>query len=650
MAAKHLVLSCFLITVVWHASAWSAGQRPFVVRDAVEMAYFGNVFTSTLTRPFDDGAVAPDSRFAIKITHRGLLPEGVTEGTIWLFDVNQVIGSIEDADAPTPAPVALVRMSAAANGYSTDFTNRGNILLHPKWSADGKSVYFLGRDGRENRRLFKVDVDSQKLLALSPESKDVFAYSVAGPRAAFLAGRNIDAEGLWQTSGAGIDDVVVGTGTALMPLMFPNFVEYANVEPLTLDVWRVHGESAEPVNVEASGRPLQVTSKFDDADISISPDGKQAVVVVADFSKQNASSSTSTYRIIDLESGAFRDSSNLDATDLAWTPFMPGTRAEPEKLCLTVSESLNQPPVLIATKVDTGESRKLFDPNPQLADIELLPVSIMEWEDQHGRTIVGGLIKPAGFEVGRRYPLVIQTHGFDRNRFFRVGHSDTANAGRALASRGIVVLQVEEPSAWDDTPMNLVKSGLDVYVAAIDELASSGTIDAERVGISGYSFTGLTVATSITRAPKRFAAAVIANSDPLTMTGYYSYVDSPLQGLTESDIIGAAPIDDGLQVWFDKSPSMSTSSISAPVLMSATDPMHLLSLWDFYAALRYQKKAVELQYIRSGKHNIEKPLHKIAHQEMIVDWFDFWLNSHQDSDPGKADQYLRWREMRARPE
>ena len=645
MNAKYWIVFCLFLITVWHASVLSADLRPFTTRDAAEMAYFGNISNSSLARPYDDGTVSPDQRFAIKITHRGVLPEGVTEGTIWLFDVNNVISNIERGDEAPSAPVALVRMSAAINGYSNDFANRGNILLHPRWSDDGKSVFFLGRDGRENRRLYKVDVDSLKCVVLSPANKDVFAYSVSGPHVAFLAGRNIDANEVWQTAGAGIDDIVVGTGTALMPLLFPNFLEYANVEPLTLEVWRVQGESAKPVNVEASGEPLRVVVKFADADISISTDGRQAVAVIADSSEQENSSTGGTYRIIDLESANFRDSTNLKAAGLAWTPFAPRTRSESGRLRLTVSESLNQPPVLVATNTDTDESRTVFDPNPQMANILVLPVDVFEWEDQHGRTNVGGLIKPANFEVGRKYPLVIQTHGFDRNRFFRVGYSDTANAGRALASRDIVVLQVEEPSAWDETPINIEKAGLDVYVAAIDELVSSGIIDAERVGISGYSFTGLAVANSISRAPERFSAAVVANSDPLTMTGYYSYVDSPLHGVTERFLTGAPPIDDGLQVWIDKSPSMSTSSITAPVLVSVTDPMHLLSLWDFYAALRYQGKAVELHYIRSGKHNIVKPLHRIAHQEMIVDWFDFWLNGHEDGDPSKVDQYISWREM-----
>ena len=65
----------------------------------------------------------------------------------------------------------------------------------------------------------------------------------------------------------------------------------------------------------------------------------------------------------------------------------------------------------------------------------------------------------------------LQTHGFFPDRFFRGGYSDTANAGRALASRGIVVLQVEEPYPDVENPWReLPKSGIDAYLAAIDKL------------------------------------------------------------------------------------------------------------------------------------------------------------------------------------
>ncbi len=50
------------------------------------------------------------------------------------------------------------------------------------------------------------------------------------------------------------------------------------------------------------------------------------------------------------------------------------------------------------------------------------------------------------------------------------------------------------------------------------------------------------------------------------------------------------------------------------------------------APLRAQGKPVYLQYIRGGSHNLVKPLQVLAHDEMLVDWFEFWLNGHEASD------------------
>jgi dipeptidyl aminopeptidase/acylaminoacyl peptidase len=257
------------------------------------------------------------------------------------------------------------------------------------------------------------------------------------------------------------------------------------------------------------------------------------------------------------------------------------------------------------------------------------------------------LLKPPDYSSAKRYALIVQTHGFDQDRFFTAGYSLTSNAGRAFAGRDIVVLQVGEP--WSDslpTWRHGTEVGLDVYLAAIDQLAAEGVVDPKKVGITGYSYSGWLVATSITRAPDRFAAAEIANSDPVTLTGYYEYVDTPMAPFVANNFVGARPYGDGLKSWIERVPSLSTDRITAPVLFQAADPWHLIGIWDMYAAMRDQGKPVELQYMRSGQHNIRKPLQILAHEEILVDWFDFWLNGHEDSDAAKVAQYQRWRDLR----
>jgi dipeptidyl aminopeptidase/acylaminoacyl peptidase len=192
------------------------------------------------------------------------------------------------------------------------------------------------------------------------------------------------------------------------------------------------------------------------------------------------------------------------------------------------------------------------------------------------------------------------------------------------------------------TPEEATENGTKVYLAAIDRLVAEGLVDPKRVGITGYSRTALYVAKAITDAPDRFAAAVVANGDPGSLFGYYAYLEATDFDQWTATWAGADPFGDGLQQWIANAPGFRTERIQAPVLIAAGNPGELLPLWGLYAPLRKQGKPVELQYIRGGQHNFIKPLEILAHQELIVDWFDFWLNGHEDPDSGKLDQYRRW--------
>jgi len=611
-----ILISLSVLTAAPICAAADEEKRPFTVRDSIEMSYFGTVTESDPRHSLDDGAASPDGRYIVRMTHRGVIADGVTEGTIWIFDTKEVLHGIANPDTPVAAPDVLARMSAEINGYSGDFYERGNILFHLMWSDDSRYLYFVGRDGQENRQLFRANITSRIVEPLSLRNQDVMTYLLSGESVAYLAGPDVDVEIDWVSAGSDIPDIVVGTGTPLLPLLYPNFRGYAISNPIELEAWQTQGGDPEPIINSSTGEAVRITTSLTHVGSSASPDGTHQLLtddVLAD--------------------------TNWIATDRSRSTVEATVK-------ISISESLNQAPVVTATDSESGRSRVIFDPNPQLKNIAMADVRVYEWQDKHGRTVHGGLVLPPNYVPGENYSLVIQTHGFHRNRFFRLGFSETASAGRALAARGIVVLQVAEPRTDQDPRWaDLHKLGLDAYLSAIDELAADGIIDPAKVGITGYSETGLFTAASITEAPDRFAAASIANSDPLSITGYYSYVDSPLQGVTER-LFGAVPYGPSFQDWIQRSPNMSTDRIKAPVLIFAADPWHLLSLWDLYAALRYQGKPVELQYIRSGSHNLKKPAHKLAHQEMLVDWFDFWLNGNEEASAGKTEQYSRWREMK----
>src|SRR5260370_14893537 len=113
-------------------------------------------------------------------------------------------------------------------------------------------------------------------------------------------------------------------------------------------------------------------------------------------------------------------------------------KAESNGLEVTVKQGLNEPPLLVARIKQT--SRVIWDPNPQLKNIELGQASVYTWKDKEGRNWRGGLFKPSKYEEGRAYPLVIQTHGFTESRFIPSGIYPTAFAASELAAAAVRVM------------------------------------------------------------------------------------------------------------------------------------------------------------------------------------------------------------------
>jgi hypothetical protein len=78
-----------------------SGQRRFTVHDSVEMSQFT-----------DAGWFSPDGRYYATLTQRGVLPQGVSEATLWLFETSRIRTQVNQPSSAAPA--APVVLAAAA--------------------------------------------------------------------------------------------------------------------------------------------------------------------------------------------------------------------------------------------------------------------------------------------------------------------------------------------------------------------------------------------------------------------------------------------------------------------------------------------------------------------------------------------------------
>jgi len=336
-----------------------------------------------------------------------------------------------------------------------------------------------------------------------------------------------------------------------------------------------------------------------------------------------------------------------DGTWMASPDLAPAVGSE-RSLDVTIKQDLNSPPVLFATDPATKVGRVLWDPNPQLKEVEFGKVSTLEWKDETGRAWEGGLYKPRGYVSGHRYPLVVQTHGFQKHEFRPSGNWPTGFAAQQLSAAGFLVLQVPDCPMFEtpqEGPCNIAG-----YEAGATKLISVGMADPDRLGIIGFSRTCFSVMTQLTRGHLHFEAASITEGFIMGYMEYLQEVDygNDFDAHTVEAALGARkPFGQEIYKWISRSPEFNIHKVTTPLQIVATNNHYsLLELWEPYAALRFLKKPVDLIILQEGTHPLSNPGQIMASQQNTVDWFRFWLQDYEDPDPLQSDQYKRWREMR----
>lgn len=329
-----------------------------------------------------------------------------------------------------------------------------------------------------------------------------------------------------------------------------------------------------------------------------------------------------------------------------WEKVTGETRSDnrPE---IILEENMNSPPKLFAVESLTHEKTLLLDLNPQFTNLKFARVEEVSWNGADGRQVRGGLYFPLDYVPGKKYPLVIQTHGWDARKFWIDGPYTTAFAAQPLAAKGIMVLQADENESNDfDTPRELPRE-VSSLEAAIDYLNKRGVIDTNRVGIIGFSRSGDIVSYALTHSKFHFAAASVADGGD---QGFYTYMVLANTGSSKEleFLNGGSPFGDGLNFWLKNSSEFNLERIQTPVRLLALGPDLLLSEWGWFAGSFRLDKAIEMVYLPDAVHILQKPWERLVCQQGNVDWFMFWLNGEENTeDPSKSEQYARWRQIRS---
>ena len=302
-----------------------------------------------------------------------------------------------------------------------------------------------------------------------------------------------------------------------------------------------------------------------------------------------------------------------------WTvePGRPHQGRDGRTLRLSVEQGLNTPPEIVATDDATGSRRTMTDLNPGFTGLTFGKAEPYDWVDAEGRAWRGGLVYPPGFVPGRRYPLVIQTHGFQPETFLIDGAAPWGPyAAQALANRDMVVLQLpdnyERGSVGRRMEVTIHRHGME---AAIADLSSRGVIDHHRVGIMGLSASCLYVDEMITFSDHPIAAAAITDGLMLSFGMFIRFhgLDAGM-GQFEPYVDGGLPWGATLPTMLSRYSTFNLDRVKTPLRIERylNGLRYVGEYWDTYALLKRLGKPVEFVVYPHANHQTINPLDRMA--------------------------------------
>jgi dipeptidyl aminopeptidase/acylaminoacyl peptidase len=328
-----------------------------------------------------------------------------------------------------------------------------------------------------------------------------------------------------------------------------------------------------------------------------------------------------------------------------WRPIEGGVCSKTGNLSVDLEEDMNSPPRIFVSVPGTAKKQLLMDLNPDLSHVELAKVEALHWTATDGHEVEGGLYYPPDYRPGLRYPLVIQTHGFRKDRFQIDGPYNSAYAAMPLAARGIVVLEIgNDVRAEDANYVNTQQEAprqMAVFEGAIDYLNKRGIVDPGRVGLLGFSRTSLYVAYTLTHSQRRFAAATLADGFD---AGYMNFLLWPNEDYFALN--GGSSATWTFDPWLRTSPGFNLNRVNVPVHLECYGVAGILTCWQWFSGLSLLKKPVDFVWLPMGTHLLARPSDRLASQQGTVDWFSFWLKGEKPAEKTMRDRFSYWEAMK----
>jgi dipeptidyl aminopeptidase/acylaminoacyl peptidase len=251
---------------------------------------------------------------------------------------------------------------------------------------------------------------------------------------------------------------------------------------------------------------------------------------------------------------------------------------------------------------------------------------LVQWLSADGQPLRGALYLPAGYESGKRYPLIVGVYGGSTpsTRVHTFGGLGASLENQQLyATRGYAMLFPDMPLRLG-TPMQDIAA---TVLPGINRVVELGIADPGRIGVIGGSYGGYSTLSLLVQSP-RFAAAV-AVASPANLFTYYARL--PREGEPNVAWLESGQGRMGGNPWelrsryIENSPFFYLDRVRTPVLLvhgTADVAVPVMESDAVYVALRRLGKEVEYARYAGEGHGGWSRINSLDYVQRTLAWFD----------------------------
>jgi len=285
--------------------------------------------------------------------------------------------------------------------------------------------------------------------------------------------------------------------------------------------------------------------------------------------------------------------------------------------------------VSLAAIPDRSAWKRLTDSNPQVANLLLGETEAIRWKSTDGALVEGVLVKPVGYEKGKRYPLIVQIHGGPAGADLLSFNGRWVNYSHVYAASGYFCLMPNYRGSTNygekfkmEISGDYFRQAFDDIMTGVDNLIKLGMVDENKMGVMGWSAGGHWSNWTLTHT-NRFKAI---SSGAGAMNWISMYAETDIQRNREFYFQGK-PYDRFEHYW-DVSPLKYIKNAKTPTLIHVVegDPrVPRPQSEELHMALKKLGVPTEFMVYPGSTHGIPDMRNQMVKMVSEFGWFEKWI-------------------------